>query len=162
MATLTVPAGYGLCIVSNVFGTFAMGTFLGSKVMKARDEYDVQYPNLYATPGFHKQADAFNRVQRGHQSMFESVAPTILASLVGGLRYVVETIQQSNLVFRVYFGIPRPLTLTTMSTCDLRFLFFLAATRTCAPHLRPFTTLVATSIRLAMPIRNRMSRWRDT
>ena len=95
MATLTVPAGYGLCIASNVFGTFAMGMFLGSKVMKARDEYDVQYPNLYATPGFHKQADAFNRVQRGHQSMLESIAPTILASLVGGLRYVVATIDWS-------------------------------------------------------------------
>ena len=42
------------------------------------------------------------------------------------------------------------------------FLFFLAATRTCALHLRPSTTLVAISIRLAMPTRNRMSRWRDT
>ena len=32
-----------------------------------RTEYDVQYPNLYAVPKLHKDADAFNRVQRGHQ-----------------------------------------------------------------------------------------------
>ena len=35
--------------------------------MKARKDFDVKYPNLYATPGLHKHADAFNSVQRGHQ-----------------------------------------------------------------------------------------------
>ena len=46
-------------------------------VMKARKELDVKYPNLYATPGYHKNADEFNRIQRGHQKSV-SVAQAIL------------------------------------------------------------------------------------
>ena len=55
--------------------------------MKARKELDVLYPNLYATPGHHKNADAFNRVQRGHQALFEQLPFLQLSSLVGGLAY---------------------------------------------------------------------------
>ena len=57
--------------------------------MEARKKYDVPYPNLYATPGFHKEADAFNRVQRGHQSMFESLWFLVPAALVGGLKHPI-------------------------------------------------------------------------
>ena len=39
----------------------------------------------YATPGHHKNADDFNRVQRGHQSMFETMHSVSLMTLVGGL-----------------------------------------------------------------------------
>lgn len=49
----------------------------------------VQYPNLYATPGYHKEADAFNRVQRGHQNMFENMSTFSLMALVGGLKYPI-------------------------------------------------------------------------
>ena len=55
--------------------------------MSARKIYDVQYPNLYATPGVHKGADAFNRVQRGHQNMFETMSGVSMMSLVGGLSH---------------------------------------------------------------------------
>jgi glutathione S-transferase len=55
--------------------------------MKARKKNDVQYPNLYATPGYHKEADAFNRVQRGHQNMFESLSSMQTMSLLGGLKH---------------------------------------------------------------------------
>jgi glutathione S-transferase len=55
--------------------------------MKARKDFDVQYPNLYATPGYHKMADAFNRVQRGHQSMFESLTSMTALGLIGGIKH---------------------------------------------------------------------------
>merc|ERR1712038_280779 len=61
--------------------------YLSVNVMKARKKYNVQYPNLYATPGYHDKADDFNRVQRGHQHIFESVSDFRMCSLVGGLKY---------------------------------------------------------------------------
>ena len=58
--------------------------------MKARAKYDVQYPNLYATPGYHKEADAFNRVQRGHQAVLVEALPCFtLSSLVAGAYYPI-------------------------------------------------------------------------
>lgn len=57
--------------------------------MKARKDYDVQYPNLYATPGYHKQADDFNRVQRGHQNSLEVMTTFTVTSLLGGLMYPI-------------------------------------------------------------------------
>lgn len=57
--------------------------------MKARKEYDVKYPNLYAVPGYHKQADEFNRVQRGHQQSFELITTFSISSLLGGLKYPI-------------------------------------------------------------------------
>ena len=41
--------------------------------MTARKQYMIRYPNLYATPGYHKNADEFNRVQRGHMNMLETI-----------------------------------------------------------------------------------------
>jgi len=57
--------------------------------MKARESCDVQYPNLYATPGFHKKADEFNRVQRGHQSFFEMAPSAAVMGLIGGLKHPI-------------------------------------------------------------------------
>ena len=62
---------------------------MGSKVMTARKDCDVQYPNLYATPGFHKRADDFNRVQRGHQAFFEHYTNVAAMCLVGGLKHPI-------------------------------------------------------------------------
>ena len=56
---------------------------------------------MYATPGFHKEADAFNRVQRGHQAMFETETVTLIASLVAGLQYPIAA-SFCNLMF--YLG----------------------------------------------------------
>lgn len=44
---------------------------------------------MYATPGFHKEADAFNRVQRGHQNYFEAVTGVTVATLIAGLQYPI-------------------------------------------------------------------------
>jgi glutathione S-transferase len=57
--------------------------------MAARKKYNVQYPNLYATPGYHKDADSFNRVQRGHQNMLEVVWFFVPAALIGGLKHPI-------------------------------------------------------------------------
>ena len=50
---------------------------------------NIPYPNLYATPGHHEKADAFNRVQRGAQSVYESLSPMQCMALLGGLTYPV-------------------------------------------------------------------------
>ena len=55
--------------------------------MGARKKYDVKYPNLYAVPGVHKHADEFNRVQRGHQSMMETMPNVIVMTLTAGLKF---------------------------------------------------------------------------
>jgi glutathione S-transferase len=46
-------------------------------------------PNLYATSGFHKEADAFNRVQRGHQNYFENITLVTVSTLIAGLQYPI-------------------------------------------------------------------------
>lgn len=57
--------------------------------MEARKSCDVPYPNCYATPGFHKKADEFNRCQRGHQSFFENLPFVTVMCLVGGLKHPI-------------------------------------------------------------------------
>jgi glutathione S-transferase len=85
--SIELPSEYGYVILSCVVCPFVSSLMIGGSVMAARKSFDVQYPNLYATPGFHKQADAFNRVQRGHQSIFESLGCFIPAALIGGSKY---------------------------------------------------------------------------
>jgi len=57
--------------------------------MKARTQYNIGYPNLYAVPGKHDKADEFNRVQRGHQNYLEGISLHLAMALVGGLKYPV-------------------------------------------------------------------------
>ena len=87
--SLQVPQNYGYVLLTCVVGPFVTTFLMGGSVMAARAKYSVEYPNLYATPGFHKEADAFNRVQRGHQSMFESLCFFVPAALVGGLKHPI-------------------------------------------------------------------------
>ncbi|KAI2500149.1 hypothetical protein MHU86_14355 [Fragilaria crotonensis] len=88
-ASLQIPASYGYVLMTCVAGPFVTYTLMGGSVMAARKKYNVEYPNLYATPGFHKDADAFNRVQRGHQNMLEGLWFFIPAALVGGLKHPI-------------------------------------------------------------------------
>merc|ERR1712232_1079576 len=73
---------------------------MGAVVMKARKAMKVPYPNLYATPGHHDKADAFNRVQRGHQSLFESISDFRSMALIGGLKHPLVC-SASGLLFSV-------------------------------------------------------------
>jgi glutathione S-transferase len=84
--SLQIPQHYGYVILTCVVGPSAV---MGNVVMSARKKFGVEYPNLYATPGFHKDADAFNRVQRGHQNMFEVLPLFIAAALIGGLKHPI-------------------------------------------------------------------------
>ena len=98
--TITVPDNYGYVILSTVVNTlFITPMYMGGKVMTARKQFNVQYPNLYAVPGFHKDADAFNRVQRGHQNMFEGLPGAAIMLLIGGLKYPL-----ANAVYGVLFS----------------------------------------------------------
>jgi glutathione S-transferase len=89
MISLTLPDNYGYvvlgCCVLPFITTFAMG----GVVMKAREDCSVPYPNLYATPGFHKKADEFNRVQRGHQAVFEALTSFTAFGLIGGIKHPI-------------------------------------------------------------------------
>jgi glutathione S-transferase len=69
------------------------------KVMKARKEFNVEYPNLYAVPGKHEKADAFNRVQRGHQNIYEQLTLFTAMALVGGLKYPIACSTYSVLYY---------------------------------------------------------------
>jgi glutathione S-transferase len=85
--TIQVPSTYGFVLATSIVLQFMTSMYMGGKVMEARKKFNVPYPNLYATPGYHKDADAFNRVQRGHQSYYETFGVFTLAALVGGLKY---------------------------------------------------------------------------
>jgi glutathione S-transferase len=61
----------------------------GGNIMKARKETNVQYPNLYGNPGLHKEADTFNRVQRGAQNPLETLWFFVPAALISGLKYPI-------------------------------------------------------------------------
>ena len=87
--TITVPDKYGYVILSCTVLPWMASIYMAGAVMKARKEFNVLYPNLYATPGYHKQADEFNRVQRGHQNSFELMTTFTITSLLGGLKYPI-------------------------------------------------------------------------
>mmetsp|Transcript_30907 Transcript_30907/g.45795 ORF Transcript_30907/g.45795 Transcript_30907/m.45795 type:complete len:153 (-) Transcript_30907:149-607(-) len=89
IATFEVPSTFGYVVLSCVVGPMVATFAMSGEVMSARKKYNVGYPNLYATPGFHKQADEFNRVQRGHQNMLELVGIFIPAALVGGIKHPI-------------------------------------------------------------------------
>lgn len=100
MITIEVPDSYGYVILSCLVGQLVASNVMGGKVMNARKEYKVGYPNCYATPGFHKEADTFNRIQRGHQNFFESLTTFTGMALVSGLKHPL-TVAASCALFNV-------------------------------------------------------------
>ena len=88
--------------------------------MQAREDYGVHLPHMYATPGYHMEAEAFNRVQRGHQNMFESLSTFTFLTLVGGLKYILL------LFFLVYYINPN-----VVSSLDTMVLLGMRMYRTC-------------------------------
>lgn len=85
--TIEVPDNYGYVVLSCVVGPMVASQILSSWVMSARSKLKVPYPNLYATPGYHDKADDFNRIQRGHQSLFEFIDTFTASALIGGLKH---------------------------------------------------------------------------
>ena len=89
MVAIEVPAHYGWVVLGAGVAPVITSMMLSGKVMAARQAYNVQYPNLYAVPGFHKQADEFNRVQRGHQNYLENTDSYVIMTLLGGLKHPI-------------------------------------------------------------------------
>ncbi|KAG7356057.1 MAPEG family protein [Nitzschia inconspicua] len=89
MFTLVVPPAYGWVVLGAGIGPFITNMYLAGAVMKGRKEYNVQYPNCYATPGYHKNADEFNRIQRSHQNFCEGLDQYIVMTVLGGLKYPI-------------------------------------------------------------------------
>lgn len=89
MLSIDVPDEYGYVLFTVGVLPSITAFVMGGKVMLARKKFKVGYPNLYAVPGHHEKADEFNRVQRGHQSMFESLSDFRANSLIAGLKFPV-------------------------------------------------------------------------
>jgi glutathione S-transferase len=89
MVVIEVPPQYGWLVLGAGIGTYITSFVLSGPVMKARDQYNVPYPNLYAVPGYHKNADEFNRVQRSHQNYLENMGAYVTMALIGGLKYPI-------------------------------------------------------------------------
>ncbi|KAL7502900.1 hypothetical protein ACHAXN_000767 [Cyclotella atomus] len=88
MPSINVPEHYGWVVLGSGILPVVTSMVLGGDVMAARKKYDVQYPNLYAPPG-NKNADSFNRVQRGHQNYLEGVDSYCIMTLIGGLKHPI-------------------------------------------------------------------------
>lgn len=89
MIEIQVPDNYGLVVLGCGVLPFITNMYLGIPVMKARKRLDVPYPNLYATPGVHKHAEEFNRIQRGHQNFFEGLTNFTATALLGGIKHPI-------------------------------------------------------------------------
>jgi glutathione S-transferase len=63
---------------------------MATKVMAARKQYGVKYPDLYADPN-NKNAKLFNCVQRGHQNSLENLPTFYTLMILSGLKYPVYT-----------------------------------------------------------------------
>jgi glutathione S-transferase len=85
--TISVRPEYGWVILGAGIGSVITNIYLSGPVMKARSRLNIQYPNCYAVPGHHKNADEFNRVQRSHQNYLEGLDQYIAMTLLGGLKY---------------------------------------------------------------------------
>ncbi|KAH9251841.1 hypothetical protein BASA81_010284 [Batrachochytrium salamandrivorans] len=81
----------GLVILSNlILASFTL-VGLGFRVGKARKEFQVPLPHMYADPSRGLEGEKFNNVQRGHQQALETF-PTFLAlSFVSGQRFPITT-----------------------------------------------------------------------
>ncbi len=87
MSTFQFPKGYGY--VFSVLGASGfMNIYLMLKVSKARKEYNVDYPDLYARESNEKKKE-FDCVQRAHQNTLESYPIVMLQMVLGGMVYPV-------------------------------------------------------------------------
>ena len=78
---VTIAQSHARCIASSL----ACASI--TTVLVPGNDHAAAKPNPSPRQGVHDKADEFNRVQRGHQNMLESISSVIAATAVGGLRY---------------------------------------------------------------------------
>ena len=86
-------------------GVFFANQYLVIGVMKARKQYGIKYPALYAPPG-HKNEEAFNCAQRAHQNTVEGMAMFLVELVIVGLFYPLFAASCGGLwsVGRILYG----------------------------------------------------------
>eukprot|EP00037_Helgoeca_nana_P010508 m.92756 g.92756 ORF g.92756 m.92756 type:complete len:145 (-) comp20245_c0_seq1:287-721(-) len=83
--SITVPKDYGY-VVAAVAGSVAVNFYQIFQVIKARKQYDVVYPDLYAPHG-HKNKKEFDCVQRAHQNTLENLPFVLSSMMLSGMLY---------------------------------------------------------------------------
>eukprot|EP00667_Euglena_gracilis_P026811 EG_transcript_32658 len=83
--SVPIPKDFGYVLL--VIGlSWFLNIYLMALVVRARKQYKVPYPTLYADKD-HKDHDKFNSVQRAHQNTLESWAPIQILMVVDGLLF---------------------------------------------------------------------------
>lgn len=82
---LQLPDEYGYVVLAHCL-SWISNFYLTFNVVRARKQYNVQYPALYA-PDNHSNAEKFNSVQRAHQNTLESWAPVQVLMAFNGILY---------------------------------------------------------------------------
>ncbi|XP_065192963.1 glutathione S-transferase 3, mitochondrial-like [Sycon ciliatum] len=80
-----LPSEYGYVLLSGAVGGFLMNVYLGTRVGKARKQYDVKYPVMYSPTN-----DQFNCVQRVHQNYLEGLPLFLTTGLIGGVSHPLK------------------------------------------------------------------------
>lgn len=81
-----LPREYGYVILTLVSYCF-LNFWMSFQVGKARKQYKVPYPTMYATEAENKNANSFNCVQRGHQNSLEMMPLFFTLMIVGGIKH---------------------------------------------------------------------------
>ncbi|KAJ3339692.1 hypothetical protein HDU93_007918 [Gonapodya sp. JEL0774] len=86
--TLTVTLGreYAAVIVS-LLSSVVVDSYLGAKVGRARKEFGVPLPYLYADSSFGEKGKRFNCVQRGHMNTVEKYPIYIILQVLSSFEY---------------------------------------------------------------------------
>eukprot|EP00435_Cladocopium_sp_Y103_P046547 s1185_g13.t1 len=82
---LQLPEEYGYVVLAHCM-SWISNFYLTFNVVRARKQYNVNYPALYA-PENHSNAEKFNSVQRAHQNTLESWAPVQVLMAFNGILY---------------------------------------------------------------------------
>ncbi|KAJ4762693.1 Microsomal glutathione S-transferase 3 [Rhynchospora pubera] len=81
---ILLPKRYGYVVLDLVAYVF-LHTWMEIQLGKARRQYNVPYPNLYAVQP--ENQDSFNWVVRGHRNSMELMPIFFVMLLVGGLKH---------------------------------------------------------------------------
>mmetsp|Transcript_1247 Transcript_1247/g.1584 ORF Transcript_1247/g.1584 Transcript_1247/m.1584 type:complete len:150 (-) Transcript_1247:75-524(-) len=106
--SIKIPRDYAYVVLS-VGSTWVANYFLIGLVAKARKEYGVKYPNLYADErhGDSELRDKFNSVQRGHQNFLETWPSSCVLMSLNGLVFPRACAVMGGLISvgRIIYGI---------------------------------------------------------